>query len=208
MRATIARHRFLAVLAVTCVAVAFATPLWLPLLGVALVDEVPLAPADVALVLDGSGPTAMDDAEAWRQQGLVRDVVIVQAPLRSHALTTYWSLLRDEGLAHPSPTPPEHLSVATSASEAPSAQAQAAQAMLQQRRARSVLIPAGGLTSRLRRREVSSVLAPIGIEVRMSSVRPAAREPARWYVNADDRRTVLTTSLQLLFPFLSGPGSE
>jgi hypothetical protein len=32
----------------------------------------------------------------------------------------------------------------------------------------------------------------------------AGRDPARWYQNADDRRAVLDSWLQLLVPFLSG----
>src|SRR5262245_52895942 len=65
---------------------AISTPAWLPWFGTALAVDEPLAAADVALVLEGTGATATDAAEAWRQQGLIRDVVIVEAPVKTHAL--------------------------------------------------------------------------------------------------------------------------
>src|SRR5207244_11893838 len=84
------------------------TPLWLPLFGTALAVENPLELSDVALVLEGTGKDAPDAAEAWRRQGIVRDVVIVEAPIKTHALEAYWSDLVRLGVAghHPTPTAP------------------------------------------------------------------------------------------------------
>ena len=99
--------------------VVLAAPLWLPLFGTLLAVDDGLQPADVALVLEGTGTDAADAAEAWRQQGIVRDVVIVEAPVKTHALVAYWSDFVRWGLAAPATTPPDHLSIV----RAPSTQA-------------------------------------------------------------------------------------
>src|SRR5712691_7043430 len=91
------------------VLVVLAAPLWLPLFGTALAVDGALQAADVALVLEGTGKGALDAAEAWRQQGIVRDVVVVEAPVKTHALVAYWSDFVGWGLAAPAPTPPDHL---------------------------------------------------------------------------------------------------
>src|SRR5207237_9319560 len=72
-------------------AIAGLAPGWLPWFGTALAVDAPLASGDVALVLEGTGAGASDAAEAWRQQGLVPDGVVVEAPVRTHALVAYWS---------------------------------------------------------------------------------------------------------------------
>ena len=48
-----------------------------------------------------------------------------------------------------------------------------------------------------------------GIDVRLVRYRDDGRAPAQWYLNADDRRAVLDSWLQLVVPFLSGyePGA-
>ena len=43
----------------------------------------------------------------------------------------------------------------------------------------------------------------LGIDVRLVRYRDDGRDPARWYQNADDRRAVLDSWLQLGVPFLS-----
>jgi nucleoside-diphosphate-sugar epimerase len=68
-----------------------------------------------------------------------------------------------------------------------------------------VLVPGGGgIGSRLVERELRAVFGPSGIDVRLVRYRDDGRDPARWYQNADDRRAVLDSWLQLLVPFLSG----
>jgi hypothetical protein len=101
------------------VVVVLAAPLWLPQLGTSLTVSEPVEAADAALVLEGTGTSATDAAEGWRQQGIVRDVIIVEAPVKTHALVAYWSDFVRWGLAAPAPTPPEHLRVV----RAPSTQA-------------------------------------------------------------------------------------
>jgi hypothetical protein len=184
-----------------------AAPLWLPGLGTALAVSDPPAPADVALVLEGTGSGAVPAAEAWRQQGLVRDVVIVEAPVRTHALEAYWSDFVRWGLAEPSPTPADHLRVVRAPSTQASQQAEAALPALQADTARSVLVlGGGGIGSRVVERQLSEVLQPLGISLRMVPYGGGAngRDPARWYQNAEDRRAVLDSWLQLLVPYLSG----
>ena len=182
--------------------VALTSQFWIPFLGLALVDTDPLAPADAVLVVDGSGVRSMDVAEEWRQQGIVQTVVIVEAPLETHALVTYWTDLVRAGLARPSPTPPEFLRVVRSDQSGPAAQARAALPALQQVNARSVIAMGGGLGSRLTRREIGGVLQPQGISLRVVAPGPPPHDPARWYAYADDRRRVLGLWLQLLIPFL------
>ncbi|MGI9148334.1 MAG: hypothetical protein ACR2IK_17565, partial [Chloroflexota bacterium] len=78
---------------------------WLPLFGTALAIDDGLQQADVALVLEGTGTDATDAAEAWRQSGIVREVGIVEAPGKTHALVAYWSDFVRRGLAAPATTP-------------------------------------------------------------------------------------------------------
>jgi hypothetical protein len=185
--------------------VVLATPLWLPQLGTALTISDRVETADAALVLEGTGTSATDAAEAWRQQGIVHDVVIVEAPVQTHALIAYWSDFVRWGLAKPAPTPPDHLQVVRASSTQGAGQARAALAALQATGGRLVLVPGGGgIGSRLVDRELVSVLGPAGIAVRMVPYGDSGRDPARWYQNADDRRAVLDSWLQFLVPYLSG----
>jgi hypothetical protein len=184
--------------------VVLAVPLWLPLFATLLAVDDGLRPGDVALVLEGTGTDAADAAEGWRQQGLVRDVVIVEAPVKTHALVAYWSDFVRWGLAAPAPTPPDHLSIVRARSTQAGEQATAALPVLQADAARQVLVVGGGgIGSGLVKRELVSVLGPAGISLRMVRYGTAGREPGRWYQNADDRRAVLDTWLQVLLPFLS-----
>jgi hypothetical protein len=190
--------------------VVLALPLWLPFFGTALAVDDAIQPADVALVLEGTARDATDVAELWRTQGLVRDVVIVEAPVKTHALVAYWSDFVRWGLASRPTTPPDHLEVVRAPSTQAAQQAQAALAALQRSGARRVLVPGGGgIGSRLVERELRSVLGPVGIDVRLVRYREGGRDPAQWYRNAEDRRAVLDSWLQLLVPFLSGyePGA-
>ncbi len=190
--------------------VVLALPLWLPLFGTTLAVDDPIQPGDVALVLEGTAKDAPEAAELWRTQGLVRDVVIVEAPVKTHALVAYWSDFVRWGLAPPPTTPPEHLQVARSPSTQSAQQAQAALPALQRDGAQRVLVPGGGgIGSRLVERELAAVLGPLGIDVRLVRYRDDTRDPARWFQNADDRRAVLDSWLQLAVPFLSGyePGA-
>jgi hypothetical protein len=178
---------------------------WLPLFGTALAVEDSLQAADVALVLEGTGTEAMDAVEAWRRQGTVRDVVVIEAPIKTHALVAYWTDFVSWGLAPVAPTPPDHLRVARSPSTQAAEQARAALPFMQELESRSALVAGGGgIGSRLVERELESVFGPAGISVRMVRYGDAGRDPARWYQNADDRRAVLDSWLQLLVPFLSG----
>ena len=43
--------------------------------------------------------------KAWREQGLVRDLVVVEAPVKTHALVAYWSDFVRWGLVPPPQTP-------------------------------------------------------------------------------------------------------
>jgi hypothetical protein len=197
----------LVVLVVVVGALALAAPLWLPLLGTGLAVSDPMAPADVALVLEGTGTGAVPAAEAWRLQGLVRDVVIVEAPVKTHALVAYWSDFVRLGLAPPAPTPAEYLRVVRAPSTQGGQQAQAALPALQADGAHSVVVVGGGgIGSRVVERQLSDVLQPAGIGLRMVAYGngTSGRDPARWYQNAEDRRAVLDTWLQLLVPYLSG----
>ena len=190
--------------------VVLVTPLWLPALGSGLAVDDALQPADAALVLEGTGKEALDVVEGWRQQGIVRDVVIVEAPVKTHALVAYWSDFVRWGLAPPATTPTEHLQIVRAPSTQAAEQARAALAAVQRTSARRVLVPGGGgIGSRLVERELLSVFGPLGIDVRLVRYRDDSRDPARWYQNADDRRAVLDSWLQLLVPFLSGyePGA-
>src|SRR5262249_39716149 len=153
---------------VCLVVVLVSTPAWLPWIGTALAVEEPLAPADAALVLEGTGATATDAAEAWRQQGLVRDVVIVEAPVNTHALVAYWSDFVGGGGAAPAPTPSDHLRIVRAASTQAAEQARAVLPVLEAATTRSVLIVGGGgIGSRLVERELGSVFGPAGISLRM-----------------------------------------
>src|SRR5437764_12571051 len=121
-----------------------ATPLWLPLFGTALTVQDALEPGDVGLVLEGTGKEAIDAAESWRQQGIVHDVVVVEAPVKTHALVAYWSDFVRWGLAAPSPTPAEHLQVVRAPTTQAGAQAQAALLALHADGAHSVLVAGVG----------------------------------------------------------------
>src|SRR5215207_6578011 len=90
---------------------ALSAPQWLPLPGTLLVVDEQPTQADAALVLDGVGTGALEGAERWREAGLVRDVVVVEAPVKTHALVTYWSDLVKQGLAKSSTTPSDRLRV-------------------------------------------------------------------------------------------------
>ncbi len=184
--------------------VALASPLWLALPGTLLTVSDPAQPADAALVFEGTGPDAMDGAERWRQQGLVRQVVIVEAPIKTHALVVFWSELVARGIAQPSPTPADLLAVVRAPSRRASRQAAAALPVLRSLGTRSVLLPGGGLGARLDRREIARVFDPAGVSYRFVRFDPPDRDPARWYAYADDRRRVLGFWLQLLVPALSG----
>jgi hypothetical protein len=186
-----------------------AATLWLPWFGTALAVDDPLQPGDVALVLEGTGATAPDAAEAWRQQGLVQNVVIVEAPIKTHALMAYWSDFVRWGLATPAPTPADHLHVVRSTSTDAAQQARAALPAIQLDEARSVIVlGGGGIGSRVVARELRSVFDSVGISLRMvrygTESTKATRDAAHWYQNAEDRRAVLDSWLQLLVPFLSG----
>ena len=188
-------------------ALVLAAPVWLPALGTGLAASDALAPGDVALVLEGTGRDAVGVAESWRQQGLVHDVVIVEAPVKTHALVAYWSDFVRWGLADPAPTPAEHLRVVRAPSTQAAQQAQAALPALQLDAARSVLVVGGGgIGSRLVERQLNDVLQPEAISVRMVAYasNPPGRDLAHWYQNAEDRRAVLDSWLQLLVPYLSG----
>jgi hypothetical protein len=176
-------------------------------MGTALAVSDPTAPADVALVLEGTGSGAVPAAEAWRQQGLVHDVVIVEAPVKTHALVAYWSDFVRWGLAEPSTTPAEHLRIVRALSTQAGQQASAALPALEADGARSVLVlGAGGIGSRVVERQLGQVLQPDGISLRMVPYGSGStgRDPANWYRNAEDRRAVLDSWLQLLVPYLSG----
>jgi hypothetical protein len=196
--------RLLALLGAVAIVV-LAAPVWLPLFGTALAVDDSLQPADVALVLEGTGTEAMDAVEAWRRQGNVRDVVVVEAPIKTHALVAYWTDFVRWGLAPVAPTPSEHLRVARSPSTQAAEQARAALPAMQDFGSRSALVAGGGgIGSRLVERELESVFGPAGISVRMVRYGEVGRDPGQWYRNADDRRAVLDSWLQLLVPFLSG----
>jgi hypothetical protein len=170
-----------------------------------VVDDEPPQPAAAALLLDGSSSSALDGAEAWRQAGLVQEVVVVEGPIKSHALVAYWSDFVSWGLARPSPTPSEHLHVVRTDGLNPASQARAALPALSALGARSVLTPGGWLGSRLARRQLDSVFGPAGIEVRLSRLPvsgPPGRDPASWYQDPQDRRAVLDLWIQWFVPFI------
>jgi hypothetical protein len=185
--------------------VVLATPLWLPLFGTALTVQDALEPGDVGLVLEGTGKEAIDAAESWRQQDIVHDVVVVEAPVKTHALVAYWSDFVQWGLVEQPATPAEHLRVVRAPSTEAAQQAEAALPALQDLYARAVLVVGGGgIGSRLVERDLTAVLGPVGMRVRMVRSGGIAREPEHWYQNAEDRRAVLDSWLRLLLPFLSG----
>jgi hypothetical protein len=182
-----------------------AAPMWLPSLGTGLTEDDPLSPADAALVLEGTGATATSVAEAWRQQGLVHTVVVVEAPVKTHALVAYWSDFVRWGLAPPSPTPAENLRVVRAPSTQAGEQAMSALSTLQADQVRSVLVlGGGGIGSRVVERQVADVLKPAGITSTIVGYGSGGRDPAHWYQNAEDRRAVLDGWLQALVPYLSG----
>lgn len=186
-------------------AVVLLTPVWLPALGSGLAEDEPLATSDVALVMEGAGTDALQAAEGWRQSGLVKDVVIVEAPVKTHALVTYWSDLVARGIAAAAPTPAEHLRIVRASSTLSIEQARAVLPTLQQLTVHSVaVLGGGGIGTRLVGRDLRSVLDPAGISVRLVRYGGGAgRNPASWYTNADDRRAVLDSWLRLLVPYLS-----
>jgi hypothetical protein len=191
-------------LVVVIIAIVVSAPLWLPLPGTLLVvDEEPVQ-ADVALVLDAVGTGALEGAERWRQTGLVRDVVVVEAPVRTHALTTYWSELVEKGIAPPATTPFERLRIARAPTGQPADQARAALPTLRELGAHSVLAPGGGIGSRLTLRELRSVLEPAGMDVRLARMAPPRYDPGRWFEAPEGRRAVLDLWLQFVFPYLAG----
>ncbi len=195
----------LAILVGALLVLALLAPMWLPLFGTALAVDEPPAPADAALVLEGTGADATGAAEAFRLQGLVRDVVVVEAPVKTHALTAYWSDFVRWGLARPAETPADHLAIVRAPSTQAGQQALAALPALQADAARNVLVMGGGgIGSRLVERQLSDILAAHDIRVHMVRYGEPTREPANWYRNAEDRRAVLDSWLQLLVPFLSG----
>ena len=195
----------LVALALAIGAAVLAAPLWLPLFGTALAVQDALEPGDVGLVLEGTGNEAIDTAEAWRQRGIVHDVVVVEAPVKTHALVAYWSDFVRWGLAEQPATPAEHLRVVRAPSTQAGQQAEAALPALQDLHSRAVLVVGGGgIGSRLVERELTAVLGPAGMSVRMVRSGGIAREPDHWYENAEDRRAVLDSWLQLIVPFLSG----
>lgn len=196
----------LRVLVILFVAIgAAAAPAWLPTVGTALTEDDPLVRADAALVLEGTGATATSVAESWRQQGLVHDVVIVEAPVKTHALVAYWSDFVRWGLAPPSPTPEDYLRVVRAPSTQAGQQATAALPALKDLQAQTVLVlGGGGIGSRLVERQVSEVLKPAGIDARIVRYGDGGRDAGRWWQNAEDRRAVLDGWLQVLVPYLSG----
>ncbi len=197
--------RFGVITVLAAVVMGLTATAWLPLVGEALVVSDPPAQADAALVLEGTGFDAPDAVEGWRQQGLVRDVVIVEAPVKTHALVAYWTDFVRWGLARPAPTPAEHLRVVRAPTTQAGEQASAALPALQADGAHSVLVAGGGgIGSRVVERQLSEVLGPAGIGLRMVPYGGNGRDPARWYVNGDDRRAVLDSWLQMLVPYLSG----
>jgi hypothetical protein len=174
-------------------------------LGTGLAVSESIQTADVALVLEGTGVDALDVAESWRQQQLVRDVVVVEAPVKTHALVAYWSDFVHWGLAGPPKTPADHVRVVRAPSTQAAKQAEAALPALRALQARSLLIVGGGgIGSRLVERELQSVFRPASIDLRMVRGAEAVGDSGRWWQNAADRRAVLDTWLQLLVPFLSG----
>jgi hypothetical protein len=197
------------VIAILALAVAAATPVWIPTIGTALTEDDPPESADAALVLEGTGATATSVAERWRQQGLVRDVVIVEAPVKTHALVAFWSDFVRWGLAPASPTPAEHLRVVRAPSTQAGQQATAALPALEATQAHAVLVlGGGGIGSRLVERQVSEVLQPAGIDSRIVRYGDSGRDASRWYQSAEDRRAVLDGWLQVLVPYLSGYDAE
>ena len=84
-------------------------------------------------------------------------------------------------------------------------QARAALPALNALGARTALVAGGGgIGSRLVDRDLRSVFDRANIEVRMVRYGDGGRDPGHWFQNADDRRAVLDSWLQLLVPFMSG----
>ena len=195
--------RLVAVILV-CVVAVVAAPAWLPSFGSALAEDDPLQPADVALVLEGTGATATSVAETWRQQGLVHDVVVVKAPVKTHALVAYWRPSNGAWRRH-RPRPRPTCASCARRRHKPGEQATAAMPALEADAARSVLVlGGGGIGSRLVERQISDVLRPASISTRIVGYGDGGRDPAHWYQNAEDRRAVLDGWLQVLVPYLSG----
>ena len=84
-------------------------------------------------------------------------------------------------------------------------QARAALPALSELGARSALVPGGGgIGSRLVERQMRAVFDPVGVQIALVHYGERGRDPGRWFQNAEDRRAVLDSWLQLLVPFLSG----
>ena len=176
----------------------------LPSLGIYLVDEDDPSPSDAVLVLEGSGPESLDAVEAWRLSGLIHSVIVVEGPIRTHALVSYWSDFVSMGLAQASPTPREALSVVRAEGLAVASQATAAVPELQRLNIHSLIVPSRGLMSRVDRRELGKVLGPMGISTRLVPLFGPVQDPGGWFRSVRERRLVLTVWLQILFPWLSG----
>jgi hypothetical protein len=58
------------------------------------------------------------------------------------------------------------------------------------------------------RRQLESVLGPAGVAVHLVRLGPTGRDPARWYLDAEDRRAVLDLWLQLAVPFVGTDDSD
>jgi hypothetical protein len=56
-------------------------------------------------------------------------------------------------------------------------------------------------------RELSAVLEPAGMRLRLARMAPPRYDAARWYEAAEGRRAVLDLWLQLLVPYLAAGGS-
>jgi hypothetical protein len=190
------------------VALVALAPQLLPLPGTFLVvDDVPRQ-ADAALVLDAVGTGALEGAEQWRQAGLVRDVVVVEAPVKTHGLIAHWSDFVAWGMAPPARTPSDRLRVVRAASGQPADQARAAVPALQALGARTALAPGGGMGSRVTQRELAAVLEPAGVQVHLARMAPPRYDAGRWYEAAEGRRAVLDLWLQLLVPYVAGGDSQ
>jgi hypothetical protein len=175
----------------------------LPLFGTLLTTEDPLQTADVVLVLEGTGPDALDVAEQWRERGLANAIVLVEAPVETHALVAYWSDFVRWGLAQPPSTPPSLLHVVRAASTRGTDQAEAALPVLDELGAHVAIAPGGGaIGTRLMARDMAAVLAPQGITVHMIAKTGAHADRGMWWTDADSRRAVLDSWLRWLVPAL------
>lgn len=181
---------------------------WLPLPATLLVVSDPPHPAEAALLLEGDGSDSMDVVEGWRQQGLVQRVVMVEAPIRTQGLVAYWSDFVRLGVARPSPTPADDLSVVRATSTAPADQARAALPALQALGIHQVEAPSLGLGSRVTLRDLRGVLQPAGIDVTMALMEPPEHDPAHWYADGHDRQAVVEYWLQYVVPALAAGSAE